>query len=211
METNTSTEGIVFPSIVTSHRTVPNEQPLVEPNLYRIAIIGEAPGEDEENHRRPFVGKSGNFLTNILRDVGIERQVCLMGNVCQVRPPGNKIELFSWGGEEIQGGLELLREDIRRYNPNICVLLGNTPLRAAHGHSSKVTEWRGSLFECNELTSPFFGRKCIAALHPAFVLREISGFPLLKFDLKRARDERTTPKLTLPQRELITNYDAGTT
>ena len=210
METNAPTEGIVFPQIVTSRRTVPNEQPLVQPNLYRIAFIGEAPGEDEENHRRPFVGKSGQFLTNLLRDIGVDRATCLMGNVCQVRPPGNKIELFSWGGEEIQQGLDLLREDIHRFNPNICVLLGNTPLRAAHGNPSKVTEWRGSLFECTELTSPFYGRKCIAALHPAFVLREFSGFPLLKFDLKRARDEATTPQLILPQRELVTHYDAGT-
>src|SRR6266446_6214204 len=110
----TDAPTIEFPRIITQRRTVPNEFPIIEPKESRIALIGEAPGEDEENHRRPFVGKSGNFLTNILRDVGIDRQVCLMGNVCQVRPPGNKIELFSWGGEEIQGGLSLLREDIRR-------------------------------------------------------------------------------------------------
>lgn len=206
METITSTE---FPRIVTERRIVPNEHPVIEPSLYRIALIGEAPGEDEENHRRPFVGKSGQFLTNVMRDVGIDRHQCLMGNVCQVRPPANRIEAFAWSGPEITGGLDVLRADLQRYNPNICVLLGNTPLRAA-GIQGKITEWRGSLFEGMEVTSPFFGRKCIPALHPAFILREFSGYPLLKFDLKRARDEAVSPELVLPQRELIINYDAST-
>jgi uracil-DNA glycosylase family 4 len=196
--------------IVTTRRTVPNEQPIQEPSLYRIAVIGEAPGEEEENHHRPFVGKSGQFLTNVMRDVGIDRPTCLMGNICQVRPPANRIEAFRWEGEEIQEGLAKLNEDIRRFNPNICVLLGGTPLRAALGDKHKITDWRGSLFKCDDITSPFYGRKCIAALHPAFVLREFSGYPLLKFDLKRARDEGTTPTLNLPTRELILNYDAGT-
>lgn len=198
-----------FPSIVTSRRIVPNEYPIREPDAYRIALVGEAPGEDEENHRRPFVGKSGQFLTNLLQDLGIDRHKCLMANVCQVRPPGNRIEAFDWSGPEITDGLEKLRVDIRLYNPNICILLGNTPLRSARG-PCKVTDWRGSLFSSNIVDGPFYGRKCIASLHPAFVLREFSGFPLLKFDLKRAVEESKTPTLTLPHRELITSYDAGT-
>jgi uracil-DNA glycosylase family 4 len=195
------------PSIVMSRRTVPNEHPIKDPTTYRIALIGEAPGEDEENYRRPFVGKSGQFLTNILRDVGIDRQQCLVGNVCQVRPPQNRIEAFAWDGPEIQEGLAKLNEDIRVYNPNIVVALGNTPLRAARG-ACKITDWRGSLFNCNVGDSPFSGRKCIGSLHPAFVLREFSGYPLLKFDLTRAASEGRTPTLSLPQRELLTNTPA---
>lgn len=198
-----------FPSIVTSRRVVPNEYPIREPLSYRIAIIGEAPGEDEENHRRPFVGKSGQFLTNLLQDLGIDRHQCLVGNICQVRPPANRIEAFDWDGPEITDGLEKLRVDIRLYNPNIVVCLGNTPLRAARG-ACKITDWRGSLFKSTLVDGPFYDRKCIASLHPAFVLREFSGFPLLKFDLKRAVEESKTPTLTLPTRDLITSYDAGT-
>lgn len=198
-----------FPSIVTSRRVVPNEYPIREPDSYRIAIVGEAPGEDEENHRRPFVGKSGQFLSNLLNDLGIDRHKCLMANVCQVRPPANRIEAFDWSGPEITDGLEKLRVDIRLYNPNIVVCLGNTPLRAARGQC-KITDWRGSLFTCDIVNSPFYGRKCVGTLHPAFVLREFSGFSLLKFDLRRAVEESKTPTLTLPHRDLITTYDAGT-
>jgi uracil-DNA glycosylase len=200
---------VSFPTIVSLRRSVPNEQPIREPDSYRIAIVGEAPGEHEENHRRPFVGPSGQFLTNILNDVGVDRTKCLLGNVCQFRPPGNRIEAFDWNGPEITDGLAKLNEDIRTYNPHIVVALGNTPLRAARG-PCKITDWRGSLFVSTVVDGPFFNRKCISSLHPAFVLREFSGFPLLKFDLKRAADEGKSPTLELPKRELITSLDAGT-
>ena len=190
-------------------RVVPNEHPVVLDGVdYRIAVIGEAPGEDEENYRRPFVGTSGQFLTNIMRDVGINRLACLIGNICQIRPPHNDITAFDWTGPEIQEGLEKLHRDIDKFNPHICVLLGNTPLRAAVGDKVKISDWRGSLFTA-DWPSPFNGRKCIPSLHPAYVLREFSGFPLLKFDLKRAREEGTSPALHLPQRDLHTNMDAS--
>ena len=185
---------------------VPNEQP-TKPSSNRIAIIGEAPGQDEEDYGRPFVGRSGNFLSGILRDVGIDRRSCLIGNVCQHRPPYNEITAFAWEGPEIQHGLAALAKDITDYNPNICVLLGNTPLRAALGPKQKVTDRRGSLF-ISGIPGPFQGRKCITSLHPAYVLREFSGYPLLKFDLKRAREESLDPSLILPARTLVTNIDA---
>lgn len=201
-------EIVDFPAIVTTRRTVPNQQPTDEPGTKRIALVGEAPGETEENHRVPFVGKSGDLLEGLLRDVGIDRRKCLVGNVCQVRPPGNNINLFKWEGEEIQSGLTQLSQDIRNYNPHITVLLGSTPLRAAHGDKKKITDWRGSLFRSALNSSPVLGRKCISSLHPAFVLREWSGYPLLKFDLTRAADESATPELILPQREILTNLSA---
>jgi uracil-DNA glycosylase len=193
--------------IVTSRRIVPNEKPFADPDNYRIALIGEAPGEEEEGYHRPFVGKSGNFLTTVMANVGIDRSKCLMANICQVRPPGNNIDLFAWNGPEISSGLVALHADIQEFNPHICVLLGNTPLRAAAGPKNKISDWRGSLF-ISEVPGPFTYRKCIPALHPAYVLREFSGYPLLKFDLQRALSEGTDPKLILPQRELLTNLDA---
>ena len=59
-------------SFVTEKRTVPNQQPLKD-SPYRIALIGEAPGDDETNHRLPFVGISGKFLSTCLREAGIDR------------------------------------------------------------------------------------------------------------------------------------------
>lgn len=200
-------EIIPFPTIVSARRTVPNEQPVADPGTIRIAVIGEAPGEEEENHRRPFIGPSGKFLMGIMREYGLERTRCLVGNICQVRPPGNRISAFNWNGPEIQEGLGKLREDIRIYNPNIVLCLGGTSLRAA-GRLGKITDWRGSLFNSNDLSSPMVGRKCIGSLHPAFVLREWSGYPLLKFDIKRTVQEASSPDLYLPQRQIITDLSA---
>lgn len=221
-----------FPTIVTTRRIVRNVFPFAEPGAYRLAIIGESPGEHEENHGVPFVGPSGQHLDRELRGVGIDRNRCFLGNVCQVRPPGNRIEAFTWDGEEIQSGLKQLHEDLATFNPHLCLLLGGTPLRAALGRPNKITAWRGSLFIGSVstplikqtghdtfyaglpsetlLASPFFNRKCLPSLHPAFVLREFDGNPLFRFDLARARAESETPTLVLPERELVTNYDAST-
>lgn len=196
-----------YPQIVTERRVVKNQQPYDNPTPYRIAIIGEAPGEDEENYGVPFVGRSGQHLDRELRSVGIDRNRCFVGNVCQVRPPGNKIELFSWDGPEIQDGLAQLSTDLATFSPNLCLLLGNTPLRAARG-PSKITKWRGSLFTSNTI-GPFFGRKCLPSIHPAAILREFEWNPLARFDLSRARAEGETSALHLPQRELITNWSAS--
>jgi len=185
---------------------VPNELPINRAD-YRIAIIGEAPGEDEENYHRPFVGVSGKFLMVILHNAGIDRHCCLIGNVCQVRPPYNDIDQFAWDSPEIQNGLAKLADDINLFDPNICVLLGNTPLRAALGSKRKISDWRGSLFVA-QLPGPFQGRKCIASLHPAYVLREFSGFPLLRFDLQRAKSEGYNRNLILPHRDLIIDAPA---
>lgn len=195
---------IVTPQIVKSRRRCPNAFPIREAN-YKIAIVGEAPGEDEENHGYPFVGASGRFLNLLLHDAGIDRHACFVGNVCQYRPPQNKIGIFSWDGEEIQSGLSQLTEDIKTYDPHICLILGNTPLRAALGPGHKITDLRGSLFIGPNFNTPFFTRKCIASLHPAAVLREYSGKPLLDADLRRALVEGSSPTLVLPSRELPTN------
>jgi DNA polymerase len=142
----------MFPQIIThaNRRVVENQQPVVAPNAQRIAIVGEAPGEQEENYGIPFVGASGQLLDRTLSDVGISRQQCFVGNICRVRPPGNDINRFPWDGEEIQSGLARLRLDLGTFNPNIVVLLGNAALRAA-GKDGKISEWRGSLFESTSL------------------------------------------------------------
>lgn len=197
-----------YPTIVTTRRIVPNMQPMAPAEPYRIAVIGEAPGEHEEQHGYPFVGPSGQHLDRELRSAGIDRNRCFIGNICQVRPPGNRIEAFDWNSKEIQDGLTQLKHDLDIFNPNICFLLGGTPLRAARKGGGRITSWRGSLFLGDIIDSPFYGRKCIASLHPAFILREFEGNPLFRFDNQRARAEGETKTLSLPSRTLETNLTA---
>ncbi len=203
-----------YPTIVTHARVVRNQQPHLPPLSHRIAIIGEFPGEDEENYGVPFIGRSGQFLDRILRDVGIERARCFLGHVCPIRPPGNDLSKLPWESDYIQNGLSTLQSDLRTFSPNICVLMGSAAMRAA-GNRGKLSDWRGSLFLSDELI-PGSATKCLATYHPAGVLGILRGcgygfetFPLLKFDLSRACREAHTPILNLPQRELITSADPG--
>lgn len=173
----------------------------------RLAIIGEAPGRNEEVHGRPFIGTSGRFLAAMLARTGLPLDGCFLGNISQHRPPNNDIKQFSWGGAEMQSGLAQLALDLRAYAPSLCLLLGNTPLYAARcpGYRGKrppvsVGDWRGSLFKCDQLDSPFYGLKCMATYHPEYVLWDYSVSQVFFLDLKRAEIQSRSPELHLPER-----------
>lgn len=183
------------------NKPVPNLFPTLHGLPYRIAFIGEAPGEDEEACGLPFVGASGRLLSGMMNRVGIARDACLIANVCQYRPPGNKIEAFAWDDERMQASQAALVVDINKFKPNLCVLLGNTPLRMFMGSKESVENWRGSLFIGLDTW------KCMATIHPAACLREYSYTPMLHFDLRRAAVEGRTKELNLPQRNLNVDCD----
>lgn len=190
---------------------VPNKFPYYTSGL-RLAIVGEAPGRDEETLGTPFVGASGRFLAALLSRAGISKESCFLGNVSQYQPPNNDISKFSWSGDEIQTSLYQLKLDIETFKPNVVVLLGNLALKAAKDPTTphilknnqfkcRVSQWRGSLFH-GTTGSPFEGLKCLATYHPAYALRDYETTPLLQFDLRKAVREAATPILTLPQRSL---------
>ncbi|RLF49486.1 MAG: uracil-DNA glycosylase [Thermoplasmata archaeon] len=60
------------------------------PKDAEIMLVGEAPGRQEDNSGRPFVGAAGKFLTEALNSAGIERKEVYITNVVKCRPPGNR-------------------------------------------------------------------------------------------------------------------------
>ncbi len=199
---------------------VPNHFPTLLPTLDspRLALVGEAPGEHEVNMLQPFVGKSGGLLSFVLSRAGVARDSCLLAYCCQYRPPiKNNISLFAWDGEEFKSGLAQLKADIYTFNPNIIVLLGNVPLKAALDpltihplvpgrYKYSNSNYRGSLFNSHPL-SPFAGRKCISTLHPAYVLRVDSHRALFDFDIRKAVRESRTPIFIPPTRNIDICYE----
>lgn len=197
--------------------TVPNIKPKLSNAQYKLAIIGEAPGKDEIDQGKPFVGYSGRTLDNFLSKFGILRDACFIGNVCQHRPPANKIAAFDWDGPEIQGGLETLTSELLSFRPNCVLLLGGSALHAfkedyklqvkkrktpdglAFAFPNPIGDWRGSKFLAQSIIP---GTKCIASYHPAACLRNYSWSPYLLMDIRRAFDESRTPELVLPKRTL---------
>lgn len=183
-------------------KTVPNVFPTLT-TPYRIAVIGEAPGRDEEIQGEPFVGPSGYLLNQLCSRTGLVRQALFIGNICQHRPPDNEIAKFLWDGPEIQSGLAQLRSDLAVFKPNLCVVLGNSALKAFRG-GGKITYWRGAVWH-----SADWGYKCLATYHPAAVLRQYDLIQVLAFDLRKAAQEGLHTRIDVPERLLITPFSGG--
>ena len=161
-------------------------------------LIGEAPGYDETVERKPFVGRAGQLLDQVLSANGIQRSKCFITNLCHYRPKGNKFELLSGTFELQQGILEL--NDLRaKYKPNLIVCLGNAPLSYICERNG-ITAWRGSILESS-------GIKCIPTFHPAYTLRDPLGYPILLNDFARIAKERLTPNV--PSIEWNFQYGKG--
>lgn len=194
------TESIPTPNIsLVSTKKIENTLPTVEVP-YRLAILGEAPGEKEEAYGKPFIGPSGNFLDSLLSQTGILRQGCFVGNICKYRPPGNKIEEFGYDHPKVQEGWEELKDELTRFNPHAILALGNTPLHFLCDRTG-ILSWRGSI-----LSSPY--GKVVPSIHPAAVLREYKQWVFLRHDCLRARQESESPDLILPVRNLELNLTA---
>ncbi len=206
-------------TVITSPTTVvPNIQPTINSVAYRMAIVGEAPGKDEIQQAKPFVGYSGQLLNNFLSRFSILRDACFIGNVCQHQPPANRIAEFDWDGPQITRGLAKLGDDLKTFRPNVVLLLGGSALHAfkeppgsvkkrkgkdglVFNFPNSITDWRGSFF-LSHPQSPLPGVKCISALHPAACLRQYDWTPLLMLDIQRAMRQATTPELVFPYRNL---------
>lgn len=117
---------------------VPNQHIRLNPHgASRIAIIGEAPGVTEEQQGIPFCGASGALLNAALSQVGIVRDQCFVGNVCQARPHGNDFNTLDWNSEEVQSGIAQLREDLLKFKPSLILCLGNAALHLLkHGNTA---------------------------------------------------------------------------
>lgn len=191
------------------------------PKDAKIAIIGEAPGAQEDARLKPFVGKAGGVLDQCLHAAGIIRPDVYLTNVVKVRPPNNDISgifngrTFSSEGYE---WVELLREEINSLGANVLVACGAVPLAALTGRSS-ITKFRGYVFESMGLAE---ARKVIPTIHPAASLYERRGGAkgglaasefkpylyrhVIACDLKKAKRESEFREIRRPDRQLVTDF-----
>lgn len=198
--------------------TFPDDFLLKRTDQVKLFLVGEAPGEQEEKKGRPFVGYSGDELTFMLRDAGIDRREVALANVFRFRPPGNKIEEFclpkadlppdypkhlsalergKYVKPELLPELDRLRREIERARPNLIVALGNTPLWALCGRTG-ISNCRGAIMECRLVP----GYKVLPTFHPAYVLRNWSERVTVVADLIKASREQLFPEIKRPAREI---------
>jgi len=128
-----------------------------------IMIVGEAPGENEDNQGEPFVGRSGQILTESLRKVGLDRSDVFITNIVKCRPPDNRDPL----PVEVEACMPWLKDQVSVLKPKLIVTLGRISASHLLGRKIKITKERGRVeplpFDEDILVSIIY--------HPSYVLR----------------------------------------
>jgi DNA polymerase len=129
-----------------------------------IMVVGEAPGQNEDETGLPFVGRAGQLLEKILQSVKLDTEkdvyIC---NINKCRPPNNRVPT----NEEIEACKPYLLEQIRLVNPKIILLTGATAVKGLIGDKRGITKIRGTWMEWE-------GRLCMPIFHPSYLLRNPS-------------------------------------
>ncbi|OZH56151.1 DNA polymerase [Hydrocoleum sp. CS-953] len=131
-----------------------------------IMIIGEAPGQNEDEQGLPFVGRSGQLLDKILQSVELSSDDVYISNAARCRPPENRTPTL----KEIEACKPYLLEQIRLVDPKIILLTGATAVKALTGDKRGITKIRGQWMEWE-------GRLCMPIFHPSYLLRNPSREP----------------------------------
>lgn len=202
----------------------------VGPSNAKLMIIGEAPGKYEEERKIPFVGPTGELLTEMLENAGIRRSECYLTNVVKIRPPKNDLSrlheipnedaplvdypdgdkiVTAHEGYKIQDFLPLLWEEIKVMQPNCILACGSLAFETLTGLEG-IKNYRGSILQC--LNFPI---KVIPTIHPAALFERNRGKSSgqgmftwkqkvhIQFDVfKAARESKFPDFSSIPVRDL---------
>ena len=147
-----------------------------------IMIVGEGPGQKEDELGKPFVGDAGNLLNKMLEAIKIERKKIYITNVVNYRPPNNRKPEQS----EINRYSKYLKEHISIIDPKILILMGSTAMEAILGSNKRISKERGQWKEVIIKQKNF---KTIVTFHPAYLLRKPDQKKFSWEDLKTIRKE----------------------
>ena len=129
-----------------------------------VAVIGEAPGRDEDLQGRPFVGRAGKLLDLMLASIGLDESNVHITNIVYWRPPGNRTPT----PQEAQICRPFLERQMELVDPKIVLLLGGAAAKQIFETTQGIMRQRGKWREINIGSN---NRQAIATLHPAYLLR----------------------------------------
>ena len=132
-----------------------------------LMVVGEAPGANEDQQGKPYVGRSGKLLDKILESVGFDSQEGVyVTNSAFRRPPDNRDPTTA----ELKFYQPWLFELIRIVDPKIIILTGRFSMRQVINEKTGITKVRGTWYEMHDrLIMPIF--------HPAYLLRNPQRTP----------------------------------
>ncbi len=127
----------------------------------RLMFVGEAPGADEDQSGRPFIGRAGALLTDmIIKGMGLDRADVYIANVLKSRPPENRTPSL----EEMKNCLPYLEQQIATIRPEFLCLLGKTAALALLETGLPLGKLRGKWHRYRTIPT-------IVTYHPAALLR----------------------------------------
>jgi len=147
------------------------------PTDKRLAVVCYEPTAHDFTANALFSGPHGDIVYGQLQSANLWRSNTLR---LALRPDPRTLDTPT-STEYTQ----LLKDALKEFNPSCILLLGPEALSEA-GVNFSIDDYRGSIFECNTVDSPFFGYKCIATYDPGYVFKCYEDSPLFRFDLKRA-------------------------
>ncbi len=156
----------------------------------QIMIVGEGPGQKEDEVGKPFVGDAGLLLNKMLKAINIDRKDIYITNVVNYRPPNNRKPEPG----EILRYSNFLREHISIINPKILILMGSTAMEALFGSKIRISKERGSWKELIINNKTFL---TIITFHPAYLLRQPDQKKFSWTDLKIIRKKIDELKITI--------------
>jgi DNA polymerase len=131
----------------------------------RLMFVGDGPGEQEDRTGRPFVGRAGQLLTDMItKGMGLAREDVYIANILKSRAPDNRDPL----PDEVRNCLPFLERQISIIRPEFLCILGSPAAKALLNTSLGVTRLRGKWHR-------YRGIPAIVTWHPAYVLRTPSA------------------------------------
>ncbi len=141
-----------------------------------IAFVGEAPGFNEDKQGRPFVGRAGQLLDEMLRSVGLKRSDVWIGNVIKHRPPDNRAPM----ADEIRACMPYLDAQLKAINPKIIVALGRFAL--------EYFDKDGKISRDHGVPKKVGNRIILPLYHPAAALRNPAVADVLRSEFRKIKD-----------------------
>ncbi|MEA2014195.1 MAG: uracil-DNA glycosylase [Thermodesulfobacteriota bacterium] len=128
--------------------------------LADLVFVGEAPGRDEDMQGRPFVGRAGQLLTDIIKAMGLKRDDVYICNILKCRPPGNR----NPEPEEMAVCEPFLVKQLQSIQPRVICALGKFAAQTLLKTDTAISMLRGRFHS-------YHGIKLMPTYHPAYLLR----------------------------------------
>ncbi len=155
-----------------------------------VMIVGEGPGQKEDEIGKPFVGDAGQLLNKMLNAINIKRESVYITNVVNYRPPNNRKPEPA----EINRYSEFLREHVSIIDPKILILMGSTAMESLFGSKIKISKERGVWKEVIINNKTYL---TMITFHPAYLLRQADQKKYSWADLKEIRKKIDLLKLKI--------------